>query len=1049
MREALFLLLILFPMLTSFLWENSPDNSVNPKKEDSLQIHDKEKHLRQLRQNGESALKKEEYGLAKKAFEELLGCICPTSSTVGLSSKHRVNWITYIDVAMRLALSWEGLNEKEEAEKVLTLLLIKGPPEELISSARLMRARLATTKDSFGDAYIEMQALASQLPMEHWSAKERSFFYALGDSLDTYYDDLIGKAKRYLTAQFYPEALSLFQEILTAIERGIYPKAKGSDSIILKGVRFRLAECYFLSADYERSLSLCTQELSPETLGKIDPEMIYLSALCHREKKEFEKALELFQNYTQSGDKDALEHYNHALFEVGNYYYQKGQISKARRYFENLQSTQGKPGAVAAVLLARIYIDEGEPKEVEKLLFGIAEVLSPQDPLRYECYYLRGLAAYQLEAYGEAQNFFIHSLPEKKWGKWSPQVYYHLGWCYIHLGDDPLKAESVRLAYFKQAEETFKKLISPLDAHYKESAFLALAQLFLLRFQYSGDPTFLAQVKDLLHPQIDAFSLEGQIEALLLCAHAMQNYEGRETFLNQATLQKYQNTTLYAQSWYQRGLNHFQEGLRNPQHSILFEAAIGAFENAFCRLDMREEKFAMEILKLEAKAHICRNSPLASLGLLEKLLSQFDESLEERRETLYLRGLLASHLNDPCYFSVAEESFHRLINTYPNGKHTEDALYALATLYYGRKDYLKAKEIFLKLTEEYPKSIHAPQAWFWTAETALLLGESPTPYRSRVYEDYPKSLQAADAYFRQYSYADYLEGKESALAHLEGFDTLFPSSPMGIVTHYLIGHSERDLGEGERAFEKALSSFNTYRVITSEPKKIFFHFRYLTMIELASRLMETPRAEEDLERSEMLLTTLVEEFSQKDHPLTSVLKDKNPYPPLFEEGEFKLAHCYLKQGKNSHAQKILMQMLKHHSERGTQTGYYLSQVWQELGKLALHCKEYSTALNCFEIGEECGTAFLSDEQKLTMWLLQSDAYRGKKDYHRAMRLLSKVINAEIVSPLRVKALFLRAEIYELAGRRELAIRQLEATAKKGGEWAQKAKERLKIKYGLQ
>ena len=44
-------------------------------------------------------------------------------------------------------------------------------------------------------------------------------------------------------------------------------------------------------------------------------------------------------------------------------------------------------------------------------------------------------------------------------------------------------------------------------------------------------------------------------------------------------------------------------------------------------------------------------------------------------------------------------------------------------------------------------------------------------------------------------------------------------------------------------------------------------------------------------------------------------------------------------------------------------------------------------------------------------------------------------------------MFLRAEIYELQGRHELSLKQLETTARKGGEWAQKAQQKLEQVYG--
>ena len=61
-----------------------------------------------------------------------------------------------------------------------------------------------------------------------------------------------------------------------------------------------------------------------------------------------------------------------------------------------------------------------------------------------------------------------------------------------------------------------------------------------------------------------------------------------------------------------------------------------------------------------------------------------------------------------------------------------------------------------------------------------------------------------------------------------------------------------------------------------------------------------------------------------------------------------------------------------------------------------------------------------------------------------MLILSRIINYDAVSSLRLKAMFLRAEIYEHQGRLELARQQLRAVAKKGGEWASKAQSKLDL-----
>lgn len=67
----------------------------------------------------------------------------------------------------------------------------------------------------------------------------------------------------------------------------------------------------------------------------------------------------------------------------------------------------------------------------------------------------------------------------------------------------------------------------------------------------------------------------------------------------------------------------------------------------------------------------------------------------------------------------------------------------------------------------------------------------------------------------------------------------------------------------------------------------------------------------------------------------------------------------------------------------------------------------------------------------------------------AMKNLSQVINADTASPLRIQAMVLRADIYEKQNRPELAVRQLEAAAKKGGEWGEKAKRQLRDYYGFE
>ncbi len=844
------------------------------------------------------------------------------------------------------------------------------------------------------------------------------------------------KAKRYQVSNFFNEAIALYEEIMEGIDKGYYPKALLTNSLIPKKVRYRLAESYFQLENFEKSLELIDADKKVEDV--IDREMIYLAALCFREKEEYERALTLFSQYANSGNRGDLDHYDHALFEIGLFFYQANNLIKARQHFElvhQLKRKKGKPAIVAALYLARIELKEKKPKEVEKILAPLASQIGPNNPLGYECAFLRGEAAYAMEDFSKAQIFFEKSLPSNQKGSaWTLQALLHLGRTYVELGNQ------------KKAEEIFKKLLLSSE---KEAATLALARLYLKHNHLSYTKATKKQIEELFAEWTNDFSMEGKLQVLLLRAEAEKPYLSKESFYKLATGAIFRHERSYATAWYLRGLNHFQEGIKFACEGPYFELARGAFEEAFRVWEKSDRTKAAHALKFEVKANFYCNSPLSSLTLLEQLLTQFDE---EDEETLYLRGLITSRLTDLSYFPVAETSLKQVFTHYPQGEYADRALYVLGTLYYNQENFTKAKETFLHLARNYPSSKHGGDAWFWAAEAAEKEEDEnmeTANWRRQVFERYPDCSRAPEAYFRLFSYSDYFEKAIGAIDHLKAFSRLFPDSPLLVVVNYLIGINTQQLEEAKGYFEKAIKAFHLCLEEGKIPQSSYVYFRYQAMLKLALAYLTHYTSPSDLEKSHQLLNEIVNDFSEKNHPLATLLMQKTSYPSLFEESEYELVQCYFKQGKELRAQQRLSQMLEHYSKEGIQKGYYLSQVWSEQGRLALRCEDYETALRCFKIAEECGKGFFSDNQCLSLWICQSDAHRGLSELESAIKMLSKAINADMASLLRLKALYLRAEIYELQGRPELAIRQLEAIAKKGGEWALQAREKLRLVYGIQ
>ena len=105
---------------------------------------------------------------------------------------------------------------------------------------------------------------------------------------------------------------------------------------------------------------------------------------------------------------------------------------------------------------------------------------------------------------------------------------------------------------------------------------------------------------------------------------------------------------------------------------------------------------------------------------------------------------------------------------------------------------------------------------------------------------------------------------------------------------------------------------------------------------------------------------------------------------------------------------------------------------------------FPSALASFKQAQECSKGkLLNTDDRLELRIWQSQCHEAQGQLDQAILTLSKVINDDAISSLRLKAMYLRAEIYKKQHRYELARKQFEALAKKSGEWALKAQEALK------
>lgn len=824
----------------------------------------------------------------------------------------------------------------------------------------------------------------------------------------------------------------LYQEAAVQYEKALQDLSSKEQQPLL---RYKLAYSHFLAGNPEAVISILDHDKTTQSQ--------YLCAQAYQQLHQHEKAIALFQKC------DATIPFTQLQWQLAKSYYHLKAFGLSREAIQKIQESEvANPKLLTASRLfeARLNIAEKKYKEAEKVLAS----LTLEDSLwKMEAAYLQAIIHYKLENYEAAVAVLDKSIPSR--------AYSLLGWSALKSAEQ----SPLQKSFLDKAEMAFTRLN---ELSKDEESYLTLAYYYIQRAKILNDQDSLEKANLFLAD--DHFSApEMQKKALLFKAEMASSYEERDRLYRKLTL----THPHYAQGWFFRGLNDLEEGQKDN--------AIAMFQKAFDLSKNNDKAQAVQALKYQAQAYLLQRGHQESLAALQ-ILDLISDIPEDKDQILYLRGLSSLQLgDDDSFLEAAIQNFTTQTEQYPDGKHTDDALHLLGILAFRQDNFQDAKEYFLKLRENFPRSALNPDALFWLSQCCEKLKENKGTilgYKKELYEKYPESKYAPEAYFTAYSYFDYINGYPQALEHLTSMESYFPQSPYLLNAYYLIGMEYKKNRESkdsrlrrQKNFKAAIDSFQKVesyfdrflenKQIDEEQKLYYIYLRYRATIERA--LANLNIAEESkgtkrkiyLEYAIDLFRTIIQDFDDPvHHPLTQYLVKEEPYPRIKEESEYALALTYLKDDKEDEANAIFNSMLEKYESAKITRGYFLSRVHYEKGMLALKKEQFEKAAELFAKAEDAGKGrVLSPEQKLDLWIQESQCYKAMNQLDKAMSILSKVINEDAVSGLRLKAMVLRAEIYEQQGRLELARKQLESTSKKGGIWAQKAKEKLEKEYGYQ
>ncbi len=977
-------------------------------------------------------------------------------------------------VIYNLCLCLKELKQTSEAKVLLEDLVKMDLPIELYLKAVHLRAELAYNRDEPKDAYEILRETEKNISADLWTKELLDSYHLLQAEVNAYYEALLGRAENLFESSLYGEAFILFQELIDAITEGEYlfflTSLKEKEEC-LNYLKYRLKQSQYL--EEHSKILIANHEELPTPLSH---EESYLLALAYKKEKQYDRAVELLQTLIQETNlpKDLRQSADWGLAVC---LYEHGEYTQAKKKFTKLAETEdpkSKEGKRALLFIARIDLHEKNYIGAKETLNKISITSKESDILFAEASYVKAHTLFLLEDFEGAKKSYLEALFCKHL---APDCLYGLGCCYFKLAEAEVHPEK----NLNEAKAVLEKFIEITAA---EKGCLALGLCLLLEGKIKKSEIFFekAEALYLSFP----FSKNGEYEANLLLAQAASSFPMKNKFYRFLTQEANATLPLYKEAWLRRGESEFKEG-----KELLQEGRVQEAQKCFMRASLSFEKCyyleretskprAAIALKNQALAFLeqgTSDAKQAALVIIESFLHENADLRKElpcKEEISYLHGTILANLSleneNPALLEQAIASLQQAVLDTAGCDLAKSSLYTLGTLLYKKGYFEEAASYFKKIVDCDPHSPLVSEALYWQSRSLEKAGYDFATFgeiRKRIAEQFPSSVFADEAYFTNRPMVEYLEGQPNAILHLAQMQEKFPKSPYLITVNYLLGLHKRKESSGAKIsafleaityFEKAGSLFKETHeqgILTEENLEYFVPVYYHAIIELAkthkmiSELSKGAKAQVFLEYAMTHYQALLQDFSHGSPSLASYLYRKHAFPPVLEEATLGLAEVMMLSGDDAQAEEHLSTMLKKYEKLKITRGYYLAKTYICLGEIAMRKKNYREALTRFAESEEADKGrVLSNDARLTLWIQESKCHMALGDTDGAMRLLSKVINEDVVSSLRLKAMYLRAEIYESQGRGELAMKQLEATAKKGGEWGLKAKEKLENDYHI-
>lgn len=446
-------------------------------------------------------------------------------------------------------------------------------------------------------------------------------------------------------------------------------------------------------------------------------------------------------------------------------------------------------------------------------------------------------------------------------------------------------------------------------------------------------------------------------------------------------------------------------------------------------------------------------SELASQFLEIALLQILDADLIENSHWLYTfssscsaRKNLSQSLEKPLWLC------EQFLQKYPDSQFFPAVLLQKGLLLWQADAQNEALKAFSVLEADYPHAAERDTVLFFMGSLLQSKNEDARPYFSELYTDYPSSPYAPEAYYRMFTEQLYASGDTQAIGHLKKMPKSYLSSPYGVLAAFYVAAFDLEecpqkslstaqtkaLGETALALTSAITTGKN--ISTHLPPKMQSLF-ILRILQAEYHLAQCHFAQANLNEA-------IYECSQLKQDIFLLPQDLRPHE-LWQKAAFLKSRLHLLQGNALEAREELTNLLEYATSSQYSKGEPLVLALIDVANLEARDGNFEQAFALLNKAQVVQANEGKEELLLEILIAKSQLHRNTGELDKAMMLLSSVINESSASSLRIQAMYLRAELYELKGRRDLAFRQLQTTAKKGGEWGAMAAKKLEEKYGYE